>query len=72
MVTPLARRRPVTAARETTTLDQLSGGRLLLGAGLGDDVAAYAHAGATWWLTDLEAEALTISRIRAVIDDPAC
>jgi alkanesulfonate monooxygenase SsuD/methylene tetrahydromethanopterin reductase-like flavin-dependent oxidoreductase (luciferase family) len=37
MVTPLARRRPVKVARETATLDQLSGGRLTLGAGLGSD-----------------------------------
>ncbi|MFL5871683.1 MAG: LLM class flavin-dependent oxidoreductase [Solirubrobacterales bacterium] len=37
MVTPLARRRPVKVARETATLDLLSGGRLTLGAGLGSD-----------------------------------
>lgn len=37
MVTPLARRRPVKVARETTTLDQLSEGRLTLGVGLGSD-----------------------------------
>jgi alkanesulfonate monooxygenase SsuD/methylene tetrahydromethanopterin reductase-like flavin-dependent oxidoreductase (luciferase family) len=37
MVTPLARRRPVKVARETATLDRLSGGRLILGAGLGSD-----------------------------------
>jgi alkanesulfonate monooxygenase SsuD/methylene tetrahydromethanopterin reductase-like flavin-dependent oxidoreductase (luciferase family) len=37
MVTPLARRRPVKVARETATLDRLSGGRLTLGAGLGSD-----------------------------------
>jgi alkanesulfonate monooxygenase SsuD/methylene tetrahydromethanopterin reductase-like flavin-dependent oxidoreductase (luciferase family) len=37
MVTPLARRRPVKLARETTTLDRLSGGRLTLGVGLGSD-----------------------------------
>jgi alkanesulfonate monooxygenase SsuD/methylene tetrahydromethanopterin reductase-like flavin-dependent oxidoreductase (luciferase family) len=37
MVTPLARRRPAKVARETATLDQLSGGRLTLGVGLGDD-----------------------------------
>ncbi len=37
MVTPLARRRPVKVARETVTLDWLSGGRLTLGVGLGSD-----------------------------------
>jgi alkanesulfonate monooxygenase SsuD/methylene tetrahydromethanopterin reductase-like flavin-dependent oxidoreductase (luciferase family) len=37
MVTPLARRRPPKVARETATLDRLSGGRLTLGVGLGSD-----------------------------------
>ncbi len=35
MVTPLPRRRPWQLARETTTLDRLSGGRLILGVGIG-------------------------------------
>lgn len=35
MVTPLARRRPWKVARETVSLDHLSGGRLILGVGLG-------------------------------------
>jgi alkanesulfonate monooxygenase SsuD/methylene tetrahydromethanopterin reductase-like flavin-dependent oxidoreductase (luciferase family) len=35
MVTPLGRRRPWKVARETVTLDRLSGGRLVLGVGLG-------------------------------------
>jgi len=38
MVTPLSRRRPHKLARETATLDLLSGGRLVLGVGLGSDV----------------------------------
>ena len=36
MVTPLARRRPWHLARETVSVDRLSGGRLILGVGLGD------------------------------------
>jgi alkanesulfonate monooxygenase SsuD/methylene tetrahydromethanopterin reductase-like flavin-dependent oxidoreductase (luciferase family) len=35
IVTPVARRRPWKLARETVTLDHLSSGRLILGAGLG-------------------------------------
>ena len=35
MITPLPRRRPWKLARETTTLDHLSGGRVTLGVGLG-------------------------------------
>jgi alkanesulfonate monooxygenase SsuD/methylene tetrahydromethanopterin reductase-like flavin-dependent oxidoreductase (luciferase family) len=37
LVTPLARRRIHKLARETVTLDRLSGGRLVFGAGLGSD-----------------------------------
>jgi alkanesulfonate monooxygenase SsuD/methylene tetrahydromethanopterin reductase-like flavin-dependent oxidoreductase (luciferase family) len=35
MITPIARRRPWQLAREVTTLDHLSGGRVILGVGLG-------------------------------------
>lgn len=37
MVTPLPRRRPQIVARQAAALDQLSGGRFILGAGLGLD-----------------------------------
>jgi alkanesulfonate monooxygenase SsuD/methylene tetrahydromethanopterin reductase-like flavin-dependent oxidoreductase (luciferase family) len=37
MVSPLPRRRPAKVARETATLDLLSGGRLTLGVGIGSD-----------------------------------
>jgi alkanesulfonate monooxygenase SsuD/methylene tetrahydromethanopterin reductase-like flavin-dependent oxidoreductase (luciferase family) len=35
MVTPVARRRPQQLARQVSTLDNLSGGRVIFGAGLG-------------------------------------
>jgi alkanesulfonate monooxygenase SsuD/methylene tetrahydromethanopterin reductase-like flavin-dependent oxidoreductase (luciferase family) len=37
-ITPVARRRPARLAREVATLDRLTGGRLVLGAGLGAPV----------------------------------
>jgi len=41
MITPLARRRPWKVARELVTLDHLSGGRVVFGAGLGMPVEEY-------------------------------
>ena len=46
MVTPLSRRRPWKVARETVSLDVLSGGRLILPVGLGAiDDGAFARVG---------------------------
>lgn len=39
-ITPVPRRRPAKLAREVTTLDRLTGGRMILGAGLGAPVEA--------------------------------
>lgn len=38
MITPVARRRPQKLAREVTTLDRLSAGRMVLGVGLGEPI----------------------------------
>jgi len=47
-ITPVARRRPAKLAREVTTLDRLTGGRMVLGVGLGAPIAdEYASFGDT-------------------------
>jgi alkanesulfonate monooxygenase SsuD/methylene tetrahydromethanopterin reductase-like flavin-dependent oxidoreductase (luciferase family) len=38
MITPVARRRPIKLARELTTLDRLTGGRMVCGVGLGSPI----------------------------------
>jgi alkanesulfonate monooxygenase SsuD/methylene tetrahydromethanopterin reductase-like flavin-dependent oxidoreductase (luciferase family) len=44
-VTPLARRRPQKVAREAVTVDRLSGGRMVLGVGLGNPPEEYSAFG---------------------------
>jgi probable F420-dependent oxidoreductase len=45
MVTPLPRRRPWKVARESASLDHLSGGRLILGVGIGTSAEEFARFG---------------------------
>ncbi len=45
LVTPLPRRRPWKVARETVSIDHLSGGRLTVGVGIGGGAAEFDHLG---------------------------
>src|SRR5512134_721279 len=45
LITPLARRRPWKFARETASLDQLSGGRLVVGVGAGGGQEQFGNLG---------------------------
>lgn len=47
-VTPIPRRRPQVLATQVATLDRLSGGRAVLGAGLGGVEAEFTRFGDTW------------------------
>ncbi len=47
MVTPIPRRRPQKLARETVSIDHLSGGRLILGVGSGGSVTEFDNMGET-------------------------
>ncbi len=65
MVTPLARRRPWHVAREATTLDHLSGGRLTLGVGAGSRTHEFDSFGDP---ADLRTRAAMLDEGLAVID----
>ncbi len=64
LVTPLARRRPWQVARQAVTLDHLSGGRLVLGVGLGGDwqgeYAGFGEAGSNRQRGEMLDEALEV------------
>jgi alkanesulfonate monooxygenase SsuD/methylene tetrahydromethanopterin reductase-like flavin-dependent oxidoreductase (luciferase family) len=62
-VTPLARRRPQVLANTVATLDQLSGGRVILGAGLGgttQEFTAFGESGDPRWRSEVLDEALQV------------
>jgi alkanesulfonate monooxygenase SsuD/methylene tetrahydromethanopterin reductase-like flavin-dependent oxidoreductase (luciferase family) len=64
MVTPLARRRPQVVAKQVVTLDHLSGGRAVLGVGLGEpgdeEFAAFGDPGDAKVRAELLDELLTV------------
>jgi alkanesulfonate monooxygenase SsuD/methylene tetrahydromethanopterin reductase-like flavin-dependent oxidoreductase (luciferase family) len=68
LVTPLPRRRPWKVARETTTLDRLSGGRLIFGAGLGSQGGATAEWGTFGEELDLKTRAQMLDEGLAILD----
>jgi alkanesulfonate monooxygenase SsuD/methylene tetrahydromethanopterin reductase-like flavin-dependent oxidoreductase (luciferase family) len=64
LLTPLSRMRPWKLASEKATLDNLSGGRVILSVGLGaietgfeafgkEIIELWEEAGATWWIESL-------------------
>ena len=59
MVTPLPRRRPTKLARETVSVDHLSGGRLTLGVGIGAMPYEWDYLGEE---ADLRVRGATLSR----------
>lgn len=68
LVTPLARRRPWKLARETVTLDRLSGGRLVFGAGLGSAGGAEVEWAGLGEETDLRRRAERLDEGLAILD----
>lgn len=66
MVTPLPRRRPWVVARQAITIDHLSGGRLMLGVGLGEPVDV--ELGAFGEPVDLKVLAARLDEGLAILD----
>lgn len=67
LVTPLARRRPWKVARETVSLDRLSRGRLVLGAGLGSSGGAQSEWAAFGEEEDLPKRAEMLDEALAIV-----
>jgi alkanesulfonate monooxygenase SsuD/methylene tetrahydromethanopterin reductase-like flavin-dependent oxidoreductase (luciferase family) len=65
MITPLPRRRPWLVAREAVTLDVLSGGRFVLGAGLGNPSREFTAFGEE---ADLRVRAAKLDEGLAIVD----
>ena len=66
MVTPLPRRRPWVVARQAMSIDHLSGGRMMLGVGLGEPIDV--ELGAFDEPTDLRTLAARLDEALAIID----
>lgn len=64
MITPLSRRRPWKVASETATLDNLSGGRLILSVGLGAPDTGFANFGE---ITDRQTRAELLDESLAIV-----
>ena len=65
---------PDELAAVAAALDELRGGStgpfdLVVGLSAGADVAAFAAAGATWWLTDFDPATVTVDEVRGVLKD---
>ncbi|MEW5871228.1 MAG: LLM class flavin-dependent oxidoreductase [Chloroflexota bacterium] len=67
LVTPLARRRPWKLAQELVTLDHLSGGRMILGVGLGDNISTDISFGCFGEEMDMKRRARMLDEALAVI-----
>ena len=65
---------PTELAAVAAALDELRGGStgpfdLVVGLPVAADVAAFAAAGATWWLTDFDPATVTVDEVRGVLRD---